>query len=205
MVLLLKNWQAKNFLTQKNCQHKTCIFMKSENIIQFWFEEIDPSKWWENDPLFDKLIKDKFELILIQAKHSKLNDWHNTPTGRLAEIIVLDQFSRNIYRGTPQAFSHDAQALQLSIDAIKLGLDINLSVQKKLFMYMPFMHSESRTIHLQAVKLFEQLGIEQELSYELKHKKIIDKFGRYPHRNTILGRKSSKEEIEFLKLLDSSF
>jgi uncharacterized protein (DUF924 family) len=118
---------------------------------------------------------------------------------------VLDQFSRNIYRDQPKSFAFDGMALVLSQQAIDNDDDKKLDQQKRLFMYMPYMHSESKVIHQQAVVLFQRLGLEGNLEFELKHKAIIDRFGRYPHRNTILGRQSTEQEIEFLQQPDSSF
>ncbi|MBD1584576.1 DUF924 domain-containing protein [Pseudoalteromonas sp. S16_S37] len=123
----------------------------------------------------------------------------------MAEIIILDQFSRNIYRDTPKAFENDSLALTLAQFAIAQGQDTMLPSNRRSFMYLPYMHSESKAIHTQAVELYKTLGNESNLSFELKHKAIIDQFGRYPHRNTILGRESSAEELAFLKQPNSSF
>jgi uncharacterized protein (DUF924 family) len=123
----------------------------------------------------------------------------------LAEIIIIDQFSRNIYRNTPQAFVYDPIALVLAQNMVQYKLDLQLTPVMRSFVYLPFMHSESRLIHQQAEKIYQQLAVEGSLDFELKHKAIIDRFGRYPHRNTILGRESTPEEIEFLKTDGSSF
>ena len=123
----------------------------------------------------------------------------------MAEIIVLDQFSRNIYRDQAQAFAYDSLALALAQEAISLQLDAQLSPEQRSFLYMPFMHSESKLMHEYALKLFQRLGNEINLSFEKKHKIIIDRFGRYPHRNEILGRTSTAEELEFLTQPNSSF
>jgi len=125
--------------------------------------------------------------------------------GRLAEIIVVDQFSRNIYRGTPKAFQWDPMALCLAQEAIRVKADSELSNAKRAFIYLPYMHSESLKIHQQAVELYSAPGLELNLEFEMKHKVIIEKFGRYPHRNDILGRPSTPEEVEFLKQPGSSF
>ena len=120
-------------------------------------------------------------------------------------MIILDQFSRNIYREKPEAFACDPMALALAQVAIAKGLDSELSETHRAFLYMPFMHSESPLIHIEAIKLFESLGDPNKLDFERKHKSIIDRFGRYPHRNEILGRESTPEEIEFLSKPGSSF
>jgi uncharacterized protein (DUF924 family) len=171
-------------------------------VLHFWFEEITPKQWWEKNLDFDKNIKVQFLDLHEQATKCELYSWRKTPQGRLAEIIVLDQFSRNIYRGRPESFMSDPLALTLSQEAISLSADKELSAVERSFLYMPFMHSESKIIHEKALELFADLNT---LEYEIKHKKIIDQFGRYPHRNEILGRISTVEEIEFLKGPGSSF
>lgn len=176
-----------------------------EKILNFWFDELSPENWFSVNEVIDKTIKERFEPTLIAAKQGELYSWRFSALGRLAEIIVLDQFSRNIYRGSAQAFAADPMALVLAQEAIDLGLDQNLENLKKSFLYLPYMHSESKIIHQEALRLYTELGNELNLEFELKHKKIIDEFGRYPHRNEILGRTSTAEEIEFLKSPDSSF
>lgn len=178
---------------------------KPNDIIHFWFEEISPKNWWIKDEEFDQLIKQRFGSTLESAKACELYSWRESPQGRLAEIIVLDQFSRNIYRDTPLAFAADPLALALAQEAIRLKVDIEIAENQRSFLYLPFMHSESPTIHLEAVKLYDQPGLEDNHKFELKHKMIIDRFGRYPHRNAILNRVSTAEEIEFLQQPGSSF
>ena len=132
----------------------------------------------------------------------ELYSWRNTPQGRLAEIIVLDQFSRNNYRDTPMSFASDTLALVLAQEAISVKAEQSLNDNMRSFLYMPFMHSESEVIHTVATSLFKT---QDNYNFELRHKEIIDRFGRYPHRNAILGRVSSSEEIEFLQQPGSSF
>ncbi len=175
------------------------------DILTFWFNDIDSSKWWVKDSDFDQLIFDKFSGIHAQANHCELYEWRNTAKGRLAEIIILDQFSRNMYRDTPQSFASDSLALALSQEAIAVNADGELSEIERSFLYMPFMHSESKRIHEVAVQLYKNNGIQSNFDFEIKHKEIIDQFGRYPHRNAILGRQSTDEEIEFLKQPGSTF
>ena len=174
-------------------------------IIEFWFEEIEPRQWWIKDDTFDQQIRERFSKIHQQASRCELFTWRETALGRLAEIIVMDQFSRNMFRGTAQAFAQDQIALVLSQEAVNLMADSELPVQRRSFMYLPFMHSESLLIHQQAESLYRRLGDPSSLEYELKHKDIIERFGRYPHRNEILGRESTEEEKEFLKEPGSSF
>lgn len=175
-----------------------------EKILQFWFNDIDPDQWRRFDPVFDELLKERFLTVLQQAAAGELSTWRDTVKGRLAEIIILDQFSRNIYRDTPLAFAQDGMALLLTQEAITVGALSELNETERNFFLMPFMHSESRVIHAQAEALFKQYAPAR-YQAELKHKVIIDRFGRYPHRNDILGRVSTQEEIEFLKLPGSSF
>lgn len=175
------------------------------SVLDFWFKELTPKQWFTKDEELDLVITKKFLSIHTQASQCELNHWRETIEGRLAEIIVLDQFSRNIYRDTPQAFAQDNLALALAQEAIASGEDNSLSDQQKAFLYMPFMHSESLTIHEQAVELFNKPGLETNLEFELKHKVIIEQFGRYPHRNNILGRTSTKQELDFLTQPNSSF
>ncbi len=176
-----------------------------QQILHFWFESISPSQWWEKDPLFDQLIQDKFGHIHHQATQQQLEPWRGSATGALAEIIILDQFSRNIFRDQPEAFMHDDLALTLAKSAIAKGWDQELPITQRKFLYMPFMHSESLEVHEQALQLFAQPGMEEALEYEKQHMAIIKRFGRYPHRNKILGRVSSDEEVAFLKEPNSSF
>jgi len=176
-----------------------------QHIIKFWFEETDESKWWVEDPEFDQLIRQRFSQIHTQAIHCELHHWRATPLGRLAEIIVLDQFSRNMFRGSPRAFAADALALALSQEAVAAHVDSQLDEKQRSFLYMPYMHSESAKIHEIAVSLFEQSGSQSNLDFELRHKAIIDRFGRYPHRNQILSRTSTDEEIAFLQEPGSGF
>ena len=181
------------------------VYMHTHNhqsVLNFWFKEIEPKQHWVKDPAFDNLIKKRFGGLLNVAIKCELFWWRDSAQGRLAEIIVLDQFSRNIYRDTPQAFAQDALALVLSQEACSLGLDKELAKNEIPFLYMPYMHSESKVVHVEAERLFRQTG---NFDFELKHKSIIDKFGRYPHRNEILGRESTAEEIEFLNGAGSSF
>ncbi|KMT64465.1 DUF924 family protein [Catenovulum maritimum] len=179
--------------------------MRADDVINFWFTQLEPKQWWVKDEALDSLIKSQFLATLNQAKRGELYHWRTSIQGRLAEIIVLDQFSRNIYRGQPDSFSADSIALVLSQEAISLGLDQSLNPEQKSFLYMPFMHSESATIHQVAVKLFKDNNLASNYEFELKHKEIIDKFGRYPHRNNILGRESTAEELAFLQQPGSSF
>ena len=176
-----------------------------QQIINFWFEELEPSAWWKKDDSFDAFLIGRYSEIHGRATRGELFEWRTAPEGRLAEIILLDQFSRNIYRNSALAFAHDAMSLVLAQEAIAAGADKTLSATQRCFLYMPYMHSESLKIHEVAVELFRKNGLESNLAFEFKHKIIIERFGRYPHRNEVLGRQSSAEELEFLKQSGSGF
>ncbi len=174
-------------------------------ILKFWFEQLEPKQWWVKDRELDQLISARFSEIHTRASKCELFLWRETAQGRLAEIIILDQFSRNMFRGSSLAFGNDPLALALAQEAVSRGSDRSLSPVERTFIYMPYMHSESLLIHETAVELFRSNGQQGSLDYELRHKAIIERFGRYPHRNQILGRASRADEIEFLKQPGSSF
>ena len=175
------------------------------HVINFWFAETEEKQWFVKDPEFDDLLRRDFGVLHQQAMSCELYFWRHTAFGRLAEIILLDQFSRNIYRDTPMAFAADAQALALAQEAVQQKADEDLAPNHKTFLYLPYMHSESLAIHEVAMQLFAQPGLEDNFKYEQQHRAILEKFGRYPHRNEILGRVSSQEELAFLQEPGSSF
>jgi uncharacterized protein (DUF924 family) len=179
--------------------------MLPQPILHFWFEELTPKQHYVKVDALDETIRTRFGDTLEAAARCELFAWRATPEGRLAEIIVLDQFSRNVYRDTPRAFAQDALALVLAQELVACRGDISLPAAQRVFAYMPTMHSESAIVHEQAVTLFSQPGMENNLDFELRHKAIIDRFGRFPHRNAILGRSSSAEELAFLSEPGSSF
>ena len=175
------------------------------DVLDFWFKEIDEKQWWAKDLAFDRLIANRFGDLHISANACELYQWRASPEGRLAEIIVLDQFSRNMFRDTPKSFASDPLALILAQEAIAVGDDLQLNEVQRSFLYMPFMHSESLVIHDVAIKLYKKNCPESNFNFEVRHRDIIEKFGRYPHRNVILGRPSTEEEETFLKQPGSSF
>ena len=175
-----------------------------EETLRFWFEEIDPKMWWESNPTFDALIQQRFQALLQRAARGELYGWRTEPRGRLAEVIVLDQFSRNIYRNTPLAYAQDPMALVLAQEAIALGHHLVLSQVEISFLLLPYMHSESEEIHVIADRLYKEHA-PGNYEFEVRHREIIDRFSRYPHRNQTLGRISSAEEVAFLKQPGSSF
>ncbi|MGQ8773445.1 DUF924 family protein [Serratia sp. NA_112.1] len=174
-------------------------------VLDFWFDEIEPALWFKKDDDFDRLLHMRFGQIWQAAAAGELAHWRETIEGRLAEVIVLDQFSRNLFRGTPRSFASDCMALVLAQEAIRSGQCGQLSKEQRGFLYLPFMHSESAQIHQQALVLYTELDNGDQLEFELRHKAIIDRFGRYPHRNAILGRVSTPEEEAFLLLPGSGF
>ena len=179
--------------------------MQPQPILHFWFTELSPKDHYAKDAALDEAIRTRFGATLEAAGRCELFAWRATPEGRLAEVLVLDQFSRNVYRDTARAFAQDALALALAQELVASGQDRSLPLAQRSFAYMPYMHSESALVHTQAVALFSQPGMEDTLRFELRHKAIIDRFGRYPHRNTLLGRTSTAEELAFLSEPGSGF
>jgi uncharacterized protein (DUF924 family) len=179
--------------------------MNVKEVIRFWFEELSAKQCYTKSNKLDLQIKERFLSTHDAACKGELYSWRKTPLGRLAEIIVFDQFSRNIYRNDKRAFLFDPIALVLAQEAVSLKTQDHLTIAQKPFLFHPFMHSESMLIHELAIELYSMPGLEKSLKYELKHKDIIERFGRYPHRNEILGRASTAEELKFLEMPGSSF
>ncbi|WP_420228986.1 DUF924 family protein [Psychrobacter sp. ER1] len=186
-------------------------------VLNFWFDKNNEAYWFEQNDRFDKQIQDKFGGIWEAAKQGECVTWRIAESsldgnssitalaGRLAEIIVLDQFSRNLCRGQASAFAQDGMALALAQEAIQQPYFDTLPMQWRRFIIIPFMHSESAMIHKRYLPLFEQLDDANTLDFEHRHKQIIDQFGRYPHRNEVLNRDSTEDEKNFLKQPNSSF
>lgn len=139
-------------------------------VLHFWFVESSPSQRWKADPKFDALIAERFGTLHEKAIRAELYDWRRDALGRLAEMIVLDQFSRNLHRSHPRAFAADPMALALAQEAVALKADLELSAEERVFLYVPFMHSESALIHQNAEHLFRTNAIESNCDFELKHK-----------------------------------
>lgn len=172
-----------------------------KDVLHFWFEECGPKDWFRKSDELDQKIRARFLDTYERVASGETEDWRETARGRLAEVLVLDQFARNMFRGEAKAFAGDALALHLTKEGISAGAHLELSPIERRFLYMPFMHSESKDVHKEAIWRFCTLlprGF-RTLQYEWKHKKIIDRFGRYPHRNEALGRESTPEEKKFLK------
>lgn len=183
---------------------ETKIQQDAQQVLDFWYG-VEPVMWFKKDSDFDNQIRSTFYATWQQAAAAELSAWRQTIEGRLAEIIVLDQFSRNLFRDQPHAFAQDGMALILSQEALRHCDYLELPKDYAKFLIMPFMHSESKAIQAQSVKLFNDLGDASSLDYAEQHKAIIDEFGRYPHRNKVLGRESTEEEKAFLKQPGSSF
>ena len=174
------------------------LSMEYTNILKFWFEELRSKDHFMKSKMLDTQIKERFGVVHAEIVAGKHEDWCTTAEGTLAYVIVLDQFSRNMFRDTAESFEHDAQALRAAREGVAQSFDVALSNAERVFLYMPYMHSEEGEAHEEAVTLFQKLENKTTLEYELLHKKIIDQFGRYPHRNTILGRITTPEEQSFM-------
>jgi uncharacterized protein (DUF924 family) len=201
----------------------------ADQIIVFWFQSLTdaqtidkkspPAKLWFNGgKAFDDEIREKFLRDYLKARAGEYKEWESSARGRLALMIIFDQFSRNMFRGTPQAFETDALALELSQRSIKDGTDKELMLVERVFFYMPFMHAESLSVQEEGIRQFEILVEESKTKsphntsyfeynrkYTRQHRDIIARFGRFPHRNAVLQRVPTVEETEFLKNPGSSF
>ncbi|UJW84935.1 DUF924 family protein [Devosia sp. SL43] len=170
-----------------------------EDVIRFWFVEHGMGDWFGGKPEFDAVLKAGFEETHQHVAKGEAWNWRGTPKGRLAEIIVLDQFSRQLHRGSPLAFSQDKMALVLAQEMIAQRLDLSMSPDERMFILLPFMHSESPVIQAESMRLHEALGDEKGLDFATKHRDCIARFGRYPFRNKALGRQSTDEELAYME------
>lgn len=190
----------------------------ADDVLEFWFprdRERANKLWWGKDAALDAEIRERFGATLAAARAGELDEWAATARGRLALIIVLDQFSRNIHRDSPDSFAADAQARALTKDGLARGHDRELELLERLFFYLPLEHSESLDDQQQCVALMQSLADvagearQQEVAfyvdYAIRHRDIIARFGRFPHRNAVLGRASTDEELAFLQQPGSSF
>lgn len=171
----------------------------SDGVIRFWFEELDPKHWFVRHDWVDETIRERFPGLYEEIAAQAPSSLASTAQRSLAAVIVLDQFPRNLFRGTARAFATDAKALDISQRAIAAKLDQPLTVPQRTFLYMPFQHAEDPQVQQRSIELFESLGDAEVLSFARRHKEVIDRFGRYPHRNAALGRSSTPEEVEFMK------
>lgn len=171
--------------------------MTPHEIITFW-RAAGPERWFRADPVFDIEISRRFQSAWQRARQGQLRDWENARDGRLALVLLLDQFPRNMFRGQPTAFATDSAALELSKRMIMDGDDLAVDPQMRQFVYMPLMHSERLADQEHCMTLFENAGDPDNKKFAAIHADIIRRFGRFPHRNTILGRDSTSEETTFL-------
>ncbi len=172
-------------------------------VLDYWFVEIEPQKQWNGGPAIDAEIEQRFGHLVEAASKGELRSWNSAGRGQLALVILLDQFSRNIYRGTPRAFANDARARAIAADMVIKGIDLRLTPNERAFIYMPFQHAESLAFQDQSVALFAKLAAEEpslagHLRYAQGHRSQIVRFGRFPHRNAILARASTPEEEAYL-------
>lgn len=172
-------------------------------VLEFWFSESVKPLWFEKDNAFDEEIRDKF-LSLYQINKNNDSVVH-IAADNLALVILFDQFPRNMFRNMPQSFETDGKALEIAKFSIKRGHNIGMRIEECRFLYMPFMHSEDIVDQNYSVDLFKKLGDEVSLDFAIGHQEIIRMFGRFPHRNHILGRQSTEEEKQFLLRPDSGF
>jgi uncharacterized protein (DUF924 family) len=173
--------------------------LTAEDVLDFWFVEHGKEQWFGGGPEFDKKLADRFAATHAAVSRGEAWRWRVTPEGRLAEIIVLDQFSRQLHRGSARAFAQDPMALVLAQEAVAGGHDQQLPLgPQRQFLYMPYMHSESLVVHEETMRLFTDLGSDEALQYEKAHVACLERFGRYPRRNAVLGRVSTPEEAEYI-------
>lgn len=175
------------------------------DVVDYWFSEEIKPKWFDGGAAFDQDLRDRFVEAWDEARAGALDHWTATPMGLLALVILLDQIPRNCHRGTPDAFSTDPQALRWAKWAVEQGIDRSFGDDQRQFLYLPFMHSETLAEQEEGMRLYAVLGLASPLDYMRRHRDIIARFGRFPHRNEFLGRVSTPEEVEFLKQPGSRF
>lgn len=180
-------------------------FDTEDAVLTFWFEESAPEQWFRKDEAFDTVIKTRFEPTINSSLKGEKHAWADTSSGCLALILLLDQFTRNIYRDTSRAFSGDEMALDMSLRCLDRGYLDDADAHQRHFMLMPLMHSEDLGIQDRSLPLFARYTDPRTLDYARQHRNVVAQFGRFPHRNAILGRPSSVEEREFLTQPGSSF
>jgi uncharacterized protein (DUF924 family) len=170
-------------------------------VIDFWFRELTPQQWFaDGGPELDERVRARFGALVAAARRGALDHWATAPRGRLALILVLDQFPRHVFRGAADAFASDATAQTLAREGIDAGMDEELTLSERQFFYMPLMHAENREVQALSVERFTALrdAAQAALGFALDHRDVVEQFGRFPHRNAVLGRASSAEEQAFL-------
>ena len=184
------------------CKHE---IHDSTSIISFWFNQLRPKDWWSKNRKLDQIIKLKFAATLNQGAKGLLANWRSNPSGRLAEIIVLDQFPRHIYRDRGEAYTFDRQAQSCCLMALDDKAHISLSARENTFLLMPLIHSEEMELQRSGVELLRSYGTKSAHESTMRHLEVIKKFGRFPHRNSSLKRKSTKAEKIYLSSPGSRF
>ncbi|MEM9187827.1 MAG: DUF924 family protein [Myxococcota bacterium] len=197
--------------------------MSPKDVLGFWFGDVRAdaaddehrARWWKKDPEFDAEIRTRFGALHHAICHGAHRDWLREPSGVVAYVLVLDQFSRNLGRDSAGMFCADALALHVVLNAIDSGMDRAVPIDQRLFLYMPLMHAEDRAVQDRCVSIFERFAnelpephasrIRENVGYAERHRAIVDRFGRFPHRNALLGRPTTAEEETFLKEPGSSF
>jgi uncharacterized protein (DUF924 family) len=170
----------------------------ARQIHEFWFSDAVRPLWFDSTPEFDGQLVERYLATFHEAARGQLDQWQKSAVGALALVIVLDQFPLNMFRGQPESFATEAAAREVAEDAIVRGYDVDLSNEEKSFFYLPFMHSESLADQDRSVALFRQAGLDGGLKWALHHRDIIRRFGRFPHRNAILGRNNTEDESAYL-------
>jgi uncharacterized protein (DUF924 family) len=174
------------------------VHAKAEEVLGFWFEGLMPEQWFAKSDELDREIGERFESLRRAVLESHAAGWREDPRTLLAAVILLDQFSRNVHRGTPEAFAADPLAQELAGLAVEYGWDQAMTPRQRQFLYLPFEHAESRELQAVSLKCYEALGQEEALDYARQHAEVIARFGRFPSRNAALGRESTPEEKEYL-------
>lgn len=170
----------------------------ADAVLTFWFEDHGQDDWFGGKPEFDAEIATAFDATHAAVAKGEAWTWRTTPQGRLAEIIVLDQFSRQLFRRRPEAFAQDGMALALAQEMVAKGLDRDFAQPRRGFIYLPYMHAESRLVQAESVRLYQALGDAEQLDYAIKHRDTVERFGRFPFRNAALGRDSTAEEKAYM-------
>lgn len=178
-----------------------------KEILTFWFEDTHPRQWFQSSGEFDELIRRKFLSIYNMSLMGVFDSWADDAQGALALILLWDQFPRNMFRSTPKAFETDGRALTITRGAVDKKLDMLIPAQSRVFLYLPLEHSENLEDQKLSIALMENIKDEEPIAYEyaVRHLRVIEEFGRFPHRNEVLGRQSTTEEKAYLALPDSGF
>ena len=175
------------------------VHVKAEEVLGFWFEGLMPEQWFARSDELDRMIEERFETLRREVLANRADGWRDEPRALLAAVILLDQFSRNVHRGTPEAFAADPVAQELASLAVERGWDRDMTKAQRQFLYLPFEHAESRELQAVSLSCFAALGQEEALDYARQHAEVIARYGRFPSRNAALGRASTPEEEEYLR------